>query len=124
MVKQSQPIPSVVPPPKLKKIAPRHSEEVNDILTKMPSWLIRWGITVLFIGVVGILAMSWYIQYPDVVHTRVLLNTSHTPVSILPRATGALVLKVKENDPVCKGQFSFPNSPSSDDCHHFRFGRF
>ena len=108
MVKQSQAIPTASasttsPPLVIKKIEPRHSEEVNDILTKMPSWLIRWGITVVFIAMIGVLTLSWFIKYPDVVRTRVVINTSEVPVSIITRTNGPLSLQVKEKDWVEEG---------------------
>lgn len=101
MVKVKNPITEVQP--KVKKIRPSHSQEVHEILTKMPSWIIRWGITVLFMVVLALLALSWYIKYPDVVRTRVVLVTSEMPSSVVTRSNGALAIKVTENEYVEAG---------------------
>ncbi len=103
MVKQSQPILKKVELPPIKQIKPRHSEEVNEILTRMPNWLIRWGITVFFFATIGIFIMSWFIKYPDVVKTRLQLTTTEMPVSVLSRTTGALSLQVNEKEWVEEG---------------------
>ncbi len=93
------------PPPVIRKIEPAHSQEVHEILTKMPSWIIRWGITVLFLVVLALLTISWYIKYPDVVRTRVMIVTSEVPAGVMTRSNGALAIKVKEHEFVEEGDF-------------------
>lgn len=83
---------------------PSHSEEVHDILSYMPTWLIRWGITVVFMGVAILMGLSWYIQYPDVVPGRVKITTTNPPAKIVARASGPLKLLVTEKTIVEKGE--------------------
>ena len=43
------------------------SEEVQEILEKVPHWMIRWG-NVLFLAlIVLLLVISWFVKYPDVI---------------------------------------------------------
>lgn len=51
------------------------SEEVQDILTKVPHWMIRWGNTLLFALVLLFLLLSWVIKYPDVITAQAILTT-------------------------------------------------
>lgn len=44
-----------------------HSEDVREIMGRAPSWVVRWGVTVVFLIFVGILVGCYYIRYPEVV---------------------------------------------------------
>ncbi len=44
-----------------KKIELR-SEEVQDIISQVPGWLLRWGISLIFILFIALLATSWFIR--------------------------------------------------------------
>lgn len=41
------------------------SEEVQEILSAVPSWLIRYGISLIFVLVLMLIFLSWLIRYPD-----------------------------------------------------------
>jgi hypothetical protein len=43
------------------------SDEVQDILTRPPSAIIRWGITVIFGIFCMIFLVSWIIRYPEII---------------------------------------------------------
>lgn len=47
-----------------------HSEEVQEILTAVPNWMIRWGNSVVLVFIIGLLAMSWFVKYPDVIESQ------------------------------------------------------
>ena len=52
-------------PNKLEDIELR-SEEVQEILAKVPHWMLRWG-NVLFLSLIlMLLFLSWLIKYPDI----------------------------------------------------------
>ena len=51
---------------KLDEIDP-HSKEVQDIMGRMPSWLIRNGIVMVVCLLFVILAGTWFFKYPDIV---------------------------------------------------------
>jgi multidrug resistance efflux pump len=83
------------------------SEEVQDILTKVPHWMIRWG-TVLVFGIILMLFfISWFLKYPDVVTTEIVITTNIPPERIIAKTTGrieAILLKdksqVQKNTPL------------------------
>lgn len=41
------------------------SEEVQEIIATPPAWLVRWGITIVFILICLVLFLSFLIKYPD-----------------------------------------------------------
>ncbi len=49
------------------------SKEVQDLLGKVPSWLIRNGIVMMLFLLVMLLIGSWFFKYPDVVQAKVVV---------------------------------------------------
>lgn len=43
------------------------SEEVQEVMGQVPAWIVRWGITLLFLVVVALLVGSCFFKYPDVI---------------------------------------------------------
>ena len=41
------------------------SEEVQEVMGQIPAWIVRWGITILFIVVLALLVGSYFFRYPD-----------------------------------------------------------
>lgn len=89
------------------------SEEVNEILSRPPHWLVRWGVGSILLLLMLFTGLSWYIKYPDVVEGRVVLTTPTPPVKLFSRSSGQLQqLFFKEGDAVQKGDFiAAVNSP-------------
>jgi hypothetical protein len=56
------------------------SEEIHEILSHMPHWIIRWGITLLFTLLSMLLLFAWLLKYPDTVQGKVILTTQTAPV--------------------------------------------
>jgi len=80
------------------------SEEVQEIMGEIPTWIIRWGITLLCCIVVCVLIGSYFFKYPVVAKTIMTL-TNTIPVSeIYSCSTGRITdIYVKNNDRVKKG---------------------
>lgn len=76
------------------------SEEVQDFLTKTPNWLIRWGTVLIFGIIVLLLFISWFIRYPDVVSSEIIITTNTPPEKLVARVTGkiqAILIEDKDN---------------------------
>jgi multidrug resistance efflux pump len=83
----------------------QNSEEIEEIITSVPSWIVRSGTLIIFIVITGIVWMSAFIKYPDVVNTSLKVNSLNSPKRILSKQTGKLVrILVMENQFVKKGQ--------------------
>ena len=81
------------------------SEEVQEILGTPPSWLVRWGTTIALFVVVGMVCVSWFVKYPDIIPAKVMITTPSQPASVVTRSGGYLErLMVTDKDSVTAGQ--------------------
>lgn len=89
---------------KLEEIELR-SEQVQDILSYVPHWMIRYG-NVLFLGLILLFfSLSWLIKYPDVITTEALLTTKIPPEKLIAQSTGKLEnILINNNDLIIKNK--------------------
>lgn len=69
------------------------SENVQDILTTPPHWMIRWGNTLIFIILLMVLMMSYFIKYPEFIPAPILV-TSQNPPEKLEARTNSKIEKI------------------------------
>lgn len=82
------------------------SEEFQDVLGAVPSWILRWGITTVAIIVLILLIGSALFKYPDVVNAAVKLTSSQPTASIIAKASGKIQqIFVKDKQHVAKGDY-------------------
>ncbi|MEP7143445.1 MAG: HlyD family efflux transporter periplasmic adaptor subunit [Ferruginibacter sp.] len=67
-----------------------NSEEVQDIMSKMPHWIIRQGTAVLFVVIILLFAGSYFIHYPDVTVAGLNISSSNPPVKIVAQSSGRI----------------------------------
>ena len=80
------------------------SEEVQEILTKVPNWMIRWGNTLLLVLIIMLLAISWFIKYPDEIGAQVMITTTNPPQKLFANSNGKFdAFLVNDNDTVARG---------------------
>lgn len=81
------------------------SEEVQEILTRVPHWMIRWGNVLFFILIVLLLLLSWLIKYPDIITSKAIITTQIPPQKEYAKITGKLErILVKDNENIVKEQ--------------------
>ena len=81
-----------------------HSEEVDEIVSRPPNWLISWGITMFFSLMILLGLGTWWIHYPDIITVPFTLTATDAPRKIVVRMEGKLArLLVKDNQEVIKG---------------------
>ncbi len=82
----------------------KRSEIAEEIIADKAGFIERWAL-LIFLGIlVFLLALSWFIKYPDFIETRASLTTANAPKEIVPRQEGRLVkLFVRDNEKV-KGE--------------------
>lgn len=66
------------------------SEEVQEILTRVPNWMIRWGSVVVLFIILSLFFISWLIKYPDVISTQIVITTTIPPEKLLAHSTGKI----------------------------------
>jgi len=80
------------------------SEDIEDILGKAPSHIVRKGITVMFVVIVVAITMCWFFNYPDKIGSEITVTTENVPANIVARTSGKIVrLFVKDRQYVKKG---------------------
>lgn len=73
------------------------SEEVQEVMNHISPWVVRSGITVLFVIILVILVGCWIFRYPDSLAAEVTLATEEPPAFVLAHATGRLDTLYVEN---------------------------
>ncbi|MDR2148109.1 MAG: HlyD family secretion protein [Tannerella sp.] len=82
------------------------SEEFQEVLGGVPSWIVRWGITLLSAIVVLILVGSAIFKYPDVIPAQVTITGTTPPASVVAHASGKIrELYVMDNQEVAIGEY-------------------
>ncbi len=77
------------------------SDEVQAILSYIPKWIIRWGITVICGVVLLLFGMASWIEYPDMIYGRATLTTQSPPTAVVARTSGKLThMQVKDGEEV------------------------
>ncbi|MEO8234759.1 MAG: HlyD family efflux transporter periplasmic adaptor subunit [Flavobacterium sp.] len=83
------------------------SEEVQDILTRVPHWMIRWGTVLIFGIIIMLFFTSWFLKYPDVVKTEIVITTNIPPEKLVAKTSGrieAILVKdrslIRQNTPL------------------------
>ena len=76
------------------------SEEVQDILGQIPSWIVRWGTVVILATVLIILVGSMIFRYPDKKRADIKVTTENPPAPMVAREEGRLRLFVKDSQEV------------------------
>lgn len=73
------------------------SEEVQEILTQIPNWMIRWGNTLMLLLILMLLFISWFVKYPDVISTEIMITTQVPPEKIYAKTNGQIEILLKSD---------------------------
>ncbi|MEZ4776761.1 MAG: HlyD family efflux transporter periplasmic adaptor subunit [Bacteroidia bacterium] len=77
-----------------------YSEEVQEIMGAIPHWIIRRGMIMMLAVVLGLLALSVVVHYPDMISARITLTTASPPVRIFARSSGKITQLMVENQAI------------------------
>ena len=75
------------------------SEEVQDLMGRVPSWITRNGILLVIFILVMLIAGSWFFKYPDIITASVVVTSDNPPVHLLARVDGKLTGYLKNQLP-------------------------
>ncbi|MBP6755032.1 MAG: HlyD family efflux transporter periplasmic adaptor subunit [Bacteroidia bacterium] len=83
------------------------SEEVQEILTRIPSWIIRFGSFVILMLLLVVFFVSWLVKYPDVITSPIVITTNIPPEKLIAKTSGKIETiliqdkqHVKQNSPL------------------------
>ncbi len=80
------------------------TEAVNEILSAPPKWIVRWGISVVFLLIGIALILSSLIRYPDTLTSTATLTTLNPAITIVAKSSGKInQLLVANNQTIKKG---------------------
>ena len=82
------------------------SEEVQDILSHIPTWMIRFGNSLILVLILIIISFTWLIKYPEVLSGEVILTTVNPPIKIPVKFSGKInTLFISDLEIVKQGDF-------------------
>jgi multidrug resistance efflux pump len=83
------------------------SEEVQEILTRIPPWIIRWGNILVLSIVLLLLSIAAIIKYPDIISAQIIITTQVPPQKIIAKTSGKMDAifvdngnEIKKNSPI------------------------
>ncbi len=81
------------------------SDEVQEILGTPPTWLVRWGTVVVFLGVALLVAVAAVVQYADVVPASVVVARTSPPIGVVaPREGYIAAFLARDSQTVKEGE--------------------
>ena len=66
------------------------SEEVQEILTRVPHWMIRWGSVVVLLILLSLSFVFWLVKYPDIITTQIVITTNIPPEKLVAKTSGKI----------------------------------
>ncbi|QBA20876.1 HlyD family efflux transporter periplasmic adaptor subunit [Chryseobacterium indologenes] len=80
-----------------------YSEEVRDILTDPPKTILRLGNTILLSFIIILLLISWFVEYPDIVSSQIVITTETPPQKLVAKNSGKIdAILVRDKETVSK----------------------
>jgi HlyD family secretion protein len=80
------------------------SEEVQEILGRPPRWIVRVGISIIFVVVAGLFTGSYFLKYPDILPATITVTTENLPAGVMAMTTGKIdTIAVTEKQLVREG---------------------
>jgi multidrug efflux pump subunit AcrA (membrane-fusion protein) len=80
------------------------SFEIQEIFDSIPSWMSRWGTTIIFALIIMFGIISWVIKYPDIIQGKAIITASNPPVLLVNKVNGELAnIHFSEGEFINKG---------------------
>jgi len=74
------------------------TEEVQEVISYRPHWIVRRGNTIFLLIVSLLLALTWVIQYPDIISASTRLVTLNPPKLVNAKTEGKLLKLLVANE--------------------------
>ncbi len=96
------------------------SEEVQEIMGFIPHWIIRWGLTAIFVVVTFLMIGSWFFMYPDIIASTIVVTTENPPANLVARSNGKITeLYVRDKQKVREEEYIAIIENSTNHLHLF-----
>ena len=81
-----------------------HSEELQEIMGRIPSRVVRRGTVVIFSILVVILVLSYLVKFPEMVAAPITITTLNPPADLMAKSTGRIEkLFVRDGQQLAEG---------------------
>lgn len=67
-----------------------YSEEIQEIMGRIPGWVVRWGLIVLFFLFLLIMGITWFVRYPETISAPIVLTTLNPPADLIARSSNKI----------------------------------
>ncbi|MGJ1195099.1 HlyD family secretion protein [Sphingobacterium spiritivorum] len=82
-----------------------HSEDMQDIIAKPPSWLLQRGISFIFLTLTMLFGMTAFVRYPQTISSSMKITTDNAPKPVVNKLAGSIVrLLVKDGQKVTQSE--------------------
>lgn len=75
----------------LKNTFSEHGNEIDEIISKRPHFIVRWGTSFMFLVIIFIVIVSWFIKYPDIISAKAKLSSINAPKTVVANTSGKLI---------------------------------
>jgi len=72
--------------------------EIDQILGNPPSWILRWGITAVFLSVLIFGVIAWLIKYPDTIPAPISIVTENPAIKVVAPSSGKIISLLVANN--------------------------
>jgi len=86
----------------LHKLSGNRSDELEEIISSIPTWIIRYGNTIILLVVFVLLLLSYLIKYPEKVISQATITTEDPPQRIYTQISGIIDSVFVQNNDVIK----------------------
>lgn len=76
--------------------------EIQQILGHPPGWMLRWGISMIFLATILLFLLAWLIKYPDVIPAQAVVTTENPPSIISSHISGNIAEVLVEDGQTVK----------------------
>lgn len=81
------------------------NEEVQEILGNIPSWIVRWGTSIVVGLLLFLIGGSFIYRSPSVIHETITITTENPPAKVIARSDGQIAsLFVTDKQSVTSGE--------------------
>jgi len=89
------------------------SDEATELLERTPSWILRWGVTILIGIFIIVTLISIFVKYPDTLEGRAVVSTDPLPIKLKVSNGGRIAhLFIADNNTVA------PSTPIAEIENH------
>lgn len=78
------------------------SESVQEVLSNPPTWIVRYGISIIFVIIVFLIIGCWFVKYPDVISAKVVVTSHHPPERLESKVNSRIVKLCIDNSSLVK----------------------